>query len=100
VYETRIADFLTRTGWMCRKKLVSAERAATLSVVGSPWRKMDPQTCSTNARTGLACPGVALIDPVSSCPVFYLTPQVSCRCPSWCQAAGANREGSGLPAGG
>src|SRR5438309_10161645 len=48
VYDTRMADFFTRTGWMCRKKLVSAVRAATLSVVGRPWRKIDPQIWPRN----------------------------------------------------
>src|SRR5580704_16252627 len=66
VYDTRTADFLTRTGWMCRKKLVSAVRAATLSLVGRPWRNTDPQSCATNARTGFAESGVALTDRVPS----------------------------------
>src|SRR5207244_2462965 len=63
---------------MCRKKLVSAVRAATLSVVGMPCRNIDPHTCSTKARSGFACPGVALIGAASSFPRYapriYQTP--------------------------
>src|SRR5579864_1775542 len=45
---------------MCRKKLVSAVRAATLSVVGRPWRKMEPHTWDANARSGFPSVGRAL----------------------------------------
>src|ERR1700730_18605232 len=51
---------------MCRKKLVSAVRAATLSVVGIPWRKIDPQIWAMNARSGLPSVGRALTAPPPS----------------------------------
>jgi hypothetical protein len=42
VYDIRIQERRTRTGWMWRKKLVRAVRAAILSVSGRPWRKTEP----------------------------------------------------------
>src|SRR5487761_1082369 len=61
-----MADFFTRTGWMCRKKLVRAVRAATLSVLGMPWRKIDPQTWPRKALIGLPSVGRALTAASSS----------------------------------
>src|SRR5438093_7748975 len=45
VYDIRIHDRRTRTGWIWSTKLVSAVRAAILSVSGRPWRKTAEVIC-------------------------------------------------------
>src|SRR5207237_2523554 len=45
VYNIRIQDRRTRTGWIWSTKLVSAVRAAILSVSGRPWRKTAEVIC-------------------------------------------------------
>src|SRR5438094_2455787 len=45
VYDMRIQDRRTRTGWMWSTKLVSAVRAAILSVIGRPWRNTAEVIC-------------------------------------------------------
>src|ERR1700737_1568369 len=48
---------------MWRTKLVSAVRAAILSVSGRPWRKTDPTICSRTAHISSTAPRMTFMNP-------------------------------------
>src|SRR5437867_5447981 len=65
VYDIRIHDRRTRTGWIWSTKLVSAVRAAILSVNGRPWRNTAEVICPRTDHISSTAARMTFMNPPS-----------------------------------